>query len=495
MLLAKIEAHRGAGVSFLDGTRLNYPEMWDRARRFAGGLPKVDVALIFLPMGPEAVVAFVGCMVAGVMPSFMPLPSEKQDPAAYWESHRALFRHIDEGLIIAPETFLADIRAAVPDNPLTLMAVERLRGGEPVDTVLRDEAFLQHSSGTTGLKKGVVITHDQLGAQLDAYADRLRLTKDSVIVSWLPLYHDMGLIACMLLPLWVGCEVVYLDTFRWSARPKLLFRAIEEHRGTHVWMPNFAFSHMANMPIKGFDLSSLQAFINCSEVCKPEAFERFQTAFAGLGVRPDMLTCCYAMAETVFAITQSSEAPKAIDGVLSSGAPVEGVKVRIVDEDGKPADYGQIEVRGEFVFGGYFKDVERTKAAFRDGWYRTRDLGMMRDGELYVAGRTDDMIIVNGRNLFAHQVEAEASKVEGVIPGRAVAFGVDMDGATALAVVCETTKEGLEPTVVAAVNSVFGIMPRVTTVGAKTLLKTTSGKMDRKKNRERYLNRELASWS
>jgi len=216
-----------------------------------------------------------------------------------------------------------------------------------------------------------------------------------------------------------------------------------------------------------------------------------------------MLTCSYAMAEAVFAVTQSDGALQDDGRTLSSGRVIKGVDVRIVTADGVPVSAGdrdEIEIRGDFVFDHYFKDPERTALAFRDGWYRTRDLGRFVDGELYVVGRTDDMIIVNGRSLVAHEIEAELSGTVGIIPGRAVVFGCDDPdiGSTALVVICETKDAGepLRRAIIARLIAVFAIVPKeVILVAPRTIMKTTSGKVDRASNRARYLRGRLSTWT
>src|SRR5579871_5464890 len=171
-----------------------------------------------------------------------------------------------------------------------------------------DIALLQHSSGTTGLKKGVMLTYGAIENQLMAYTTAIHAEVSDVLVSWLPVYHDMGLVACTLMPLMLGATVVVLDPFEWSANPVTLFHRITEHHGTLVWLPNFAFEHLVrgiSRTNDTFDLSSVRAFIDCSEPCKPTTFQRFAAHFAERGVKQKQLQVCYAMAETVFAVTQT----------------------------------------------------------------------------------------------------------------------------------------------------------------------------------------------
>lgn len=502
-----------------------------------------QVVLIFAPFGFDAIRLFVGTMLAGGIPAFMPLPSERQDPTLFWSHHAALFNHIGEGEVLVPGAMIEQVRTYCPDIPMRVHGLEDFLGqsacpdaGDIPHPAGDATAFLQHSSGTTGVKKGVMLSHAQVAHQIAAYAASLKLDQDSKIVSWLPLYHDMGLIACLVLPLSLGIEVTYLDPFRWVARPHTLFEAIEAHQGSHVWLPNFAFRHLCRtVPIRGkdYDLGSIQAFINCSEPCKDETFEQFAETFERSNVNRGQLTCCYAMAETVFAVCQTQPGQPVtrleIDAdakghhgssvlptpdtarrewMISSGRPLDGVEFRIVDDDGKivPEGHcGEIEVQSPFMFSGYYKDAPKTSAALDGDWYKTRDLGFLHGGEVFVIGRTDDLIITNGRNFYAHEIELITSEIPDVIAGRAVAFGHFHEeiASNVLVVIVESkletgseAAETLGHKVSQQICDVLNITPHdVVVLPPKTVIKTTSGKTHREANRRRYEAGELKSWA
>lgn len=527
-----------------DGIALTHAALWSAACRRANafrdaGLAAGDVILLFAPQGADTVVTWLGAMLAGGVPSLMPLPSDRQDAAQFWAQHEALFRHLGGGVVVTPSEAQPGLRAIAGDLPIRLLPLEELRaldreGPPPARRAPDDIALLQHSSGTTGLKKGVALSFAQLDAQLAAYTPRLGLEAGDRIVSWLPLYHDMGLIACLVLPLSLGIETVLLDPFRWVARPQILLDAVEQHRGTHVWLPNFAFLHLVRAVRAGarrWDLSSVKAFVNCSEPCKPHAFDAFLDRWAAHGVRPEAMTCCYAMAEAVFAVTQTvpggmaRRARLAAEGfgelgaaarlaaagepaaeLLSSGPPLPGVGLRLTDGAGAevpPGQYGEIHVAAPFLFEGYHLEPARTARVLRDGWYRTGDVGVLLDGELHVCGRLDDMIIVNGRNLYAHEVERVAAAVPGVTAGRVVAFPsfVEEIGSNQLVVVAESElAEEPERLALAAmigrqVMTAVGVQPAdVRVVPRRTVLKTTSGKVDRVSNMRRYAEGRLVTW-
>lgn len=508
--------------------------LWREAARHAChlrrcGVQSGEVVVIILPHAPELLYAFLGAMLAGAIPSFMPPPSVKQDPEFYWRSHEKLFARLGSGALLCGREHRAMIERNLPRLPLRLLSVEAAQG-EPADFVSEDvapgrAALLQHSSGTTGLKKGVALSHRAILRQVAAYGDALGLRRDDRIVSWLPLYHDMGLIACFLLPLIAGIPVVMLDPFEWVVNPRSLFAAITRHRPTLCWQPNFAFHHLCRTvrPSPEFDLSSMRMWIDCSEPCYADTQRLFARTFGGIGVNPVQLQVCYAMAETVFAATQTlpgalprilsadAEALRiehrflpAADGrpgreLLSVGKAIPALQVRILDGAGAwlpDGRVGTITIAGECLFDGYFGLIGETQRKLRDGWYRTGDLGFLHDGELYVTGRVDDLIIVHGRNYYAHELEHAVSQVPGVHPGRAVACGwfrpdvgseemvVIAERATAPAIADARLAQEIKRALLDAAGL---LVYDVRVVGPGWLVKTTSGKISRRENLGKYL--------
>lgn len=511
------------------GAELTYGELWvrtgDRGQRLAAlGLEGAPV-LIFGANDPEAVINFIAAMRVGLVPSFMPLPAARFDDQAFWSGHAALFDHLGQGAVLAPQTALDAIRSQCPAIGLSLVTSEGIddlaAAPLPAQPAASNIALLQHSSGTTGLKKGVPLSYRAIDIQLRSYAEAVEFDADSVIASWLPLYHDMGLIACLLLPLTFGAEVNFVDPFYWTANPQSLFEIVEQHRATHVWLPNFAFRHLERAVRRTnriWALGSVRAWVNCSEPCKAEAFTAFLARYADHGVAAGSLTCCYAMAETVFAVTQSlpsqTVATRHVMGngfgeiggpvvlcppgdgatsVLGCGPPIAGCQVRIREADGRDRVYGEIEVAAEFLFDGYFRAPDRTATALKDGWYKTGDIGFIDSGELFVCGRLDDRIIVGGRNLYAHQIEQLTAGVPGVVPGRVVAMGVyhaDI-GSERLVIAAEISGEpgAISKMIIQALDTSLGLRPAdVRLFSDRRIIKTTSGKVDRKRNRERYLS-------
>jgi fatty-acyl-CoA synthase len=513
-------------------TELTYGEILSSGCRFAAlyaerGASVGDTVGIVLHTGPAQVLAFLGAILGGFVPSFAAPLGDRQDPVHYWTQLRLQLHRLRRGLLLVDPALAEHIRRECGELDVPLVTLASLDDLPTSGCAVRsprpdDIALLQHSSGTTGSLKGVALGHRAVLEQTESYQRSLALRPDDVIVSWLPLYHDMGLISSFVLPLVTGVRLVLLDPFEWVAAPWTLLERIEQHRGTLTWLPNFAFHLLARasqtrprLP----RLSSMRAFINCSEPCKPEAFEVFLERFAEAGVTRDKLQVCYAMAEAVFAVTQTALgepvvplaasraglqlgrlAPPAADDLtylVPVGRPIERVSVRIADEHGPVPDgqVGEVQVQASFAFSGYFDEPELTAAATCGPYYRTGDLGFMYEGALYITGRLKDVLIVNGRNFYAHDIEAIVTEVAGVKAGRVVAVGLPTPlGSEAACVLAESEAPPAEygelgRRIKAAVLAHLGlVLSRVVVVPPRSLIKTTSGKVSRSANRERLLS-------
>jgi acyl-CoA synthetase (AMP-forming)/AMP-acid ligase II len=315
-----------------------------------------------------------------------------------------------------------------------------------------------------------------------------------------------------------------LDPFEWVTDPLALFEAIEAHRGEFIWLPNFAFNHLVNAAEddeRRADLSSVRAFVDCSEPCKARSLANFERRFRPWGLGPDRVRTCYAMAETVFAVTQSSAGrspsvvrlrkedldsgriafaahsdPTGVD-VAGSGSPLPGVEVAVLDEELRPVEsgwLGQIAVRAPFLFDGYHLQPERTAASFHDGFFLTGDIGFSVENELFVLGRRDDVIVLAGRNVFASEIEEIVSAVTGIRPGRVFAFGHynDTIGTDELVVLAETAGAEADPAriqkaVRTRLEGILGLVPRkFTVVEDGWIVKSTSGKINRGENSRKF---------
>lgn len=484
---------------------------------------------ILLDHSLDLYASFLGALLAGFVPSIFPPPSPKMAAADYLRILDHLVQDTVPALVLLDRRHaqlaanLRHTQTVVPETGAFEARPVALRPGiQPADT-----AFLQYSSGTTGRRKGVAISHQALLWQVENYANRLCLQPQDKFVSWLPLYHDMGLIACFLLPFLRGNALVAMSPFDWVKRPMLLLEAVDAYHPQWCWMPNFAFSFLAKAKSAGtqWDLGSLRGWINCSEPITAESIERFTAAFAGHGVRRETVLGCYAMAETVFAVTQQFPGAAgcrlaAIQGdsfakggplkeaapdergartFASSGTPMPETEIRIVDESGQSHTrelvLGEISVRSPGLFSGY-DNAATVSSPLQHGHFLTGDLGFLMGGELFVAGRKKDLIIVQGKNILPHDVENAVGSVENIIPGRCVAFGVfDAGEGTERIVVVAETREANPAERLSLTEKIRRAVLLAADVPASDvllvepmwLLKSTSGKISRSKNREKYL--------
>lgn len=521
---------------------LSYHDLLSGAVRFYEAFERLRVErarplVILLPHGREIVDAFLGAVFYGAVPSILPYLTEKMSPERYRESLQALMRVTDPAALLTYAAFRKEAekakRGAASSAPL--LVVEEIGEGSG-DAFFRsrmvpespdDLVLLQHSSGTTGLQKGVALTHRALHNQVEHYAEAVQMTDQDVVVSWLPLYHDMGLITGFLMPLMLGAKLVLMSPFDWVRAPQRLLQAVSKERGTLSWLPNFAFNFCAQKiretDLNGLDLSSWRGVINCSEPVALDSQRQFLRRFRSRGLRSEVLGTSYALAENVFAVTQSrlgEQVPfEMVDrhlferdhvakpvshqkglAILSSGRPIQGTDVQIVDDAGEKLPdrfLGEIIIQSDCLFRGYYQREDLNAQAFREGWFLSGDLGYLAEGNLYVTGREKDLIIVGGRNIYPQDLEAIASSVEGVHPGRVCAFGVYREelGTEAVVMVAESELEGqaarreLKEKVRLEVNRGSDVvLSRLQIVDPGWLFKTSSGKIARAANRSQYLD-------
>src|SRR5439155_6088090 len=477
---------------------------------------------------------FVGAMLAGGVPTILAYPTFKVDPQKYRQGLSGVTRNLGSRLVVLDQQFPSDLLASIAGARVVriddeTLAVRSERRSQ-VEVTGDDIAFIQHSAGTTGLQKGVALSHRSVLNQLEHLATALSLTTDDRIVSWLPLYHDMGLIACFILPLVSHIQVVTESPSDWVLQPVSMLRLATTHKCTLCWLPNFALQFMARRVPRdqrqNIDLSSMRAIINCSEPVRAQSLEEFYSAYRSTGLSRSALHSSYAMAENTFAVTQSSinggapppvvwadaeifrrsrrvepvsrEDPNAV-GFVSSGTCLSGNSVRIVAEDGRdlPEGWlGEILVSSDSMFRGYYNRPDLTNRTLRDGWYATGDVGFLVGLDLYVMGRKDDMIIVAGRNLYPHDIEEIVGRHPAIHDGRAVAFGVESElGTQEVVVIAEVNSEAdlehrgrLETEIRSAIIGELDVAPRIVyLVPPKWMVKSTAGKPARSTNREKFL--------
>jgi acyl-CoA synthetase (AMP-forming)/AMP-acid ligase II len=500
----------------------------------AHGVRPGEHVLILMGTHPEATAAFLGAMMHGAVPGFLSPLTPKLQPDLYVSHLSALIEGSGAVAVVVDRMSMGPVVAgmdALP--PVTRILCNEVPEGLslPLERMPRPKtagdgiAFVQYSSGTTGLRKAVPLSHAKVLAQAEALTSALGLSPADRISSWLPLYHDMGLIGSFIVPLIVGIPVDMVCPFTWTAKPRLLLEMMAARGGTLAFLPNFAFNHLALTvePRPALDLGHVRALINCSEMCRADSHDRFVAHFKDWGIGDGQLLTCYAMAEAVFAVTVSGHGVRrmAVDGdrlasdgsvvaaasggrlqtLLSVGRPLPGVRIRIADDQGKPLPedrIGQIMIAGPCVFDGYLQKAGSALGALDDGWFATGDRGFLSDGELFVTGRLKDVIIVNGRNVYAHDIEAIALQVRGIKPGRAVVLPLynRTSGSEDILILAEllepddaaarSDKREVARELRSAVVKCTGLNPRVDFVSPGWLVKTSSGKLARDENLKRY---------
>jgi len=521
---------------------LTYEQLLNGASAFARtlareGIQPGEVVVLILQHGEDLVYSFWGAILHGAIPSIMPFLTEKLSSERYRADLSSLISVTKPAAIVTYPEFESDVRGAVSvdDSVRAVIVTDQLKpqSGIHFDALhgftrtADDIVLLQHSSGTTGLQKGVALSHEAVFNQLNAYNNALSLNDEDVAVSWLPLYHDMGLIAGFLLPILSGIPLVLMSPFDWVRAPYRLMQAVSKYRGTLTWLPNFAYNFCAqkirDRHMDGVDLSSWRAVTNCSEPVRWESHQAFYEFFKQYGLRLDALQTSYAMAENVFGVTQSRlgsipvvldidreafmverVAKSPFDGrpsmkMMSSGRPLENVKVKVLGENGRDVSecvVGEIALQSDCMLTGYFNRAGLTEKAFRDGWYLTGDYGFVSNGELFVSGRKKDMIIVGGKNVYPQDLESLTYEVPGVHAGRSVAFGIfdETQGTEEVVIIAEVdSDDAAEQQKVADAlrlhvtkNSAIALR-HVKVVGPKWIVKTSSGKAARSANKEKFL--------
>ncbi|MFE9122865.1 AMP-binding protein [Streptomyces sp. NPDC007172] len=518
----------------LDQTPLPYALLAVGARRVARGLARAGVGkgdrvAIVSSTSPGFLLSLFGAWRGGAVPVVLPLPHRVSDlPEFVAEINRRL-DHVDARCLVVADAFGDFVSGRITGGRPVLtcgeLAAEREEITGPPPAGPDDLAYLQFTSGTTGLPRAVALTHRQMLTNAAVCCERLGLDRDrSVHVSWLPLYHDMGLIS-VLSGMAYRITLVLQPPEDFLARPDSWVDALSRFRATSTVAPNFAYGLAGQgmrLRPRELDLSALEVCGDGAEPIRAANLEQFMEAGAVHGLRPEAMTPMYGLAEATLAVAmgvkgrplewdhvsreglQAGAAARPVPAgapgaraLAVCGPPVPGVQVEIRDEDGKPLEHrrvGEIWVRSPSLMQGYWEDPEATAAVLGDGWLRTGDLGYRTPEGLVVCGRVKDMIIVAGRNLYPEDYEHVAAKVEGVRPVCAafalpdtermvVAFeaakGFD-NHAEIAAVVMKRLREQLGHAPDAVVALKKGAIPR-----------TSSGKVQRGLCRERYLSGQL----
>lgn len=504
------------------------------------GIARGETVAIMLPTGKDFFFIFYGILLAGAVPVPIYPPFRSNQIEEYAARQEKILRNAGAVYLITFQRVeklarllrprLADLRAVI--IPEVLMALGQNRNDLLVSAREGDAGLIQYTSGSTGSPKGVLLTHENLLANILCMKQAMAITSHDVGVSWLPLYHDMGLIGAWLFSLINGIPIAILPPFAFLSHPEKWLWTIHRHRGTLSAAPNFAYEICAkkikDASIAGLDLSSWRIALNGAEPVNPETLKAFSKRFAPYGFRPESHLPVYGMAEASvgLAFSKLGRVPRtdriardrfqrtheAFPAQPSEAHPLEFVscgvalpehELRIVDEQGQVLGErieGEIEFRGPSCTSGYYQNALATASLFHGAWLVPGDLGYKADGELFITGRKKDLIIKGGRNLHPHEIEAVAGEVPGVRKGCVAAFGIpDPElGTEKLVVVLETreTREAGKATLNAMVHerivAALGVpADLICLVSPGSILKTSSGKIARSACREAYLNGSL----
>jgi 1-acyl-sn-glycerol-3-phosphate acyltransferase len=518
------------------GEHITYAALRDMSHRVAAGLMARgigagDAVAIMLPTSRDFFRAFMGIVLAGAVPVPVYPPARAADALAHLRRQSRVLANCGARLLVAPAALTHAGRMLRELVPTLERVVDVAALDAPAAAIARREAtdiaLLQYTSGSTGDPKGVVLTHTNLLANVRAMGAAAGAGSGDVFVSWLPLYHDMGLIGAWMGAMHYAFPLVVMPPTAFVNRPVRWLRAIHRFRGTMSSAPNFAYEICATRleagDLEGLDLSSWRLAFNGAEPVSPATLERFAQRFAAFGFRREALAPVYGLAECAVglafpppgrgpridrieraALSREAQARPAAEGAdalrfASCGSPLPGHEIRVVGPDGRELperSEGRIEFRGPSATRGYFRDEARSRALVRDGWLDTGDVGYFAGGELFVTGRVKDVIIRGGQHVHPYELEEAVGKIAGIRKGCVAVFGVPdaATGSERVVVMAETrvapgaAREALVGSVREAAVALLGAPPDdIALVVPHAVPKTSSGKIRRAASRDAYL--------
>jgi fatty-acyl-CoA synthase len=518
-----------------------YSELRDdalaHAQRFVTlGLKPGDRVALIAETGAEFAACFFGAVYAGLWPVPLPHPTSFGGREAYVEQLRVMLRSSDPVLFLAPPELVSYAEEAGQELGVATRSWDSLAEIEGSTDDLpspdADEvAYLQYSSGSTRFPHGVAVTHRQLLSNLHAHGIGLEVEPSDRCISWLPWYHDMGLVGCMLSPISLQISVDYMKTEDFARRPLAWLDMITRNPGSSVsYSPTFGYDICARRMSSQtraedrFDLSRWRIAGNGADMIRPDVMQAFVDAFADAGFKAQAFCPSYGLAEATLAVSlmppgegirlelveeselsgdagPGNDRPKRYRAIVNCGKPVKGMEIEIRGDDGSPlADrsIGRVFVRGTSVMHSYFRDPESTAACLKDEWLDTGDMGYMSGGYIFIVGRAKDMIIINGRNHWPQDIEWAVEQLPGFKSGDIAAFaitGPSGEETPAVLVHCrvsDPTERGrLRDDIRERVRAITGITPIVELVPPRSLPRTSSGKLSRTKARNLYLSGEI----
>lgn len=528
-----------------DGFDLTFGALHTVARRIAAGLQAqglrhAEPVALMLPTHPDFLVGFFGVMLGGGVPVPLYPPLRPGEMAEYWRRQAGILRNCGARLLLGNEELHAHrhlVRALTGiERLLTVSEVARETAApEPVAIAAADLALLQYTSGSTADPKGVMVSHGNVLANLRAMGAVIGVTSTDAFVSWLPLYHDMGLIGAWLGCLYYGAPLVLMPPQTFLLRPERWLWAIHRYRATLSAAPNFAYElcvhRVADSALEGLDLGSLRLAFCGAEPVFPETLERFAARFARYGFRREALYPVYGLAENTLGLAFPPPdrgprilrierdrflktgsvlpcpptSPAATLSFVSCGLPLPGHELRIADENDRELPSGQqgrVQFQGPSACSAYYRNPENTRTLKHGAWLDSGDLGFLHEGELYLSGRVKDLIIRAGRHLHPQGLEQAVGELPGVRRGRVAVFGsvAPNAGTERLVVVAETRlgaadeRQTLRASIQSAIEALAGEPADDVMLAAPgTVLKTSSGKLRRAACRAAYESGQLGA--
>jgi fatty-acyl-CoA synthase len=508
-----------------------YAEAGRRAAHLAElGLKKGDRLVLMTNEAHEFVMSFLGCVLAGIIPTPVSPPMTAKGGDNFLATAARIIDDAGAKVLLTTESSepFAEQMLQRASGDTRLATTETAFAGDPPpfdppQVHPEDLCFLQYTSGSTTSPRGVMVTHANLMANITAFLGPHGLNggPGDVAVSWLPLYHDMGLIGFILGPLVYIGPAVILPTTAFARDPRVWLKAIDKYRGTITYAPNFAYAQVVkrlrDQDLESLDLSCLRVAGCGAEPIHAPTLRSFAERLAPAGFRAEAFMPSYGLAESTLAVSlYPREAPPRTDRIdaedlkrgranpatenngqaselVSCGLPLPDHQVAIVNDEGMALperEVGEIVVKGPSVTKGYFRNPEATAAAWQDGWLRTGDLGYLADGELFICGRSKELIIIRGANYYPQDIELTVRDLSGIKRGNVAAFSVNEGGAERLVILAEADPregEALRQAIATRIREATGLeVHRVALVPAGTLLRTTSGKLQRRKMKQLY---------
>ncbi|MEW6701824.1 MAG: AMP-binding protein [Bacteroidota bacterium] len=549
---AQINPDNEAIVHWIAGEkplRWTFKNLIEAAKKFSikireAGIQHGEVCAVIIRHNPYFYPLYLGISRTGALPAVLAYPNPRLHPDKFRQGIEGMSQRSGLDYILTERELEPLIRPLIEKPGSTIKAVYfplewNLDG--TIDSKVDDEieraaqsikefepCLLQHSSGTTGLQKPVVLSHRAVLNHTVNLGNALKLSANDIVASWLPLYHDFGLIAAFHIALAYGIKTIQIDPFQWVLAPIILLEAITKEKATISFLPNFAYNVLAEKiddeELSEISLSSLRIIVNAAEPVRHDSHQKFVEKFTRYGLNSLALGAMYGMAEATLGISLTEPAKPikelAVDrnelsrGVMkpadensvvricvSSGKLIDGCDARIVDENRNnlPDGFvGEVAVKSVSMFDGYRNYPEKTAEVVENGWYFSGDYGFKFEDEFFIIGRKKDIIIVAGKNIYPEDIEDVVNQVEGVVPGRVIAFGEEDEamGTEQVAVVAETKAEDekeknkIRLDILKAGMSIDVNIHKVYLVPSRWLIKSSAGKPSRKANKERIISRQ-----